>query len=79
MRSHHVSNAFWFVAGVSFGAAIGLLIAPTSGAETRKYLGDHASSARDYVDRGRDLYERGRELADEAAQMYEDGRHLIED
>jgi gas vesicle protein len=79
MRSHRVSNTLWFVAGLSFGAAVGLLVAPAPGAETRKYLGEHAGSARDYVDRGRDLYERGRELADEAAQMYEEGRHLIED
>ena len=78
MRSHRTSDALCFVAGLSLGAAIALLIAPASGADTRRYLGDRAGAARDYVDRGRELYERGRELADEAAQMYEEGRHLVE-
>ncbi len=79
MASDRTSNVLWFAAGVSLGAAIGLLAAPASGAETRRYLADHAGSARDYVDRGRELYEKGRELADEAAHMYEEGRHLVED
>ena len=55
-----------------------MVLAPKSGAETRRYLGEHAGSARDCIGRGRELYEKGRELADEAAQLYEDGRHLVE-
>lgn len=78
MRSS-AAKVVCFLAGVSCGVGIALLIAPASGADTRRYLGERAGSARDYVDRGRELYERGRELADEAAQMYEQGRHLVED
>lgn len=79
MRSNDTErNLLYFAAGLSLGAAIGLLMAPAAGADTRRYLGDRAGAARDYLDYGRDLYERGRELADEAADLYEEGRHLIE-
>jgi len=79
MRSDHTYNVLWFVAGLSLGVGAGMVLAPKSGAEMRRYLGEHAGSARDYIGRGRELYEKGRELADEAAQLYEDGRHLVED
>jgi gas vesicle protein len=79
MASGRASNVLWFAAGLTLGAAAGLLYAPVRGAETRRYLLNHAGSARDYMDRGRELYEKGRELADEAANMYEEGRHLVED
>ncbi|HYP05229.1 MAG TPA: YtxH domain-containing protein [Bryobacteraceae bacterium] len=73
-----ITNILYFAAGLSLGAAVGILVAPASGKDTRRYLGDRAGAAREYLDYGRDLYEKGRELADEAATMYEDGRHLIE-
>jgi hypothetical protein len=79
MRSDHTYNALWFVAGLSLGVGLGMVFAPASGAATRRYLGERAGSARDYIGRGRELYDKGRELADEAAQLYEDGRHLVED
>lgn len=73
------SNVMCFLAGLSLGAAAGLLIAPAPGADTRRYLTNRAGSARVYLDKGRELYEQGRELADEAAELYEEGRHLVED
>ena len=79
MRSReNLTNVLWFVAGLSLGATAGLLAAPASGAETRKYLSDRAGAAGEYLDYGRRLYEEGRELADEAATLYEEGRHLVE-
>jgi len=78
MSSSRTRNTLSFFAGLSFGAGVALLIAPASGADTRRYLGERAGSALDYVDRGRELYDKGRELADEAAHMYEQGRHLVE-
>lgn len=80
MRSSNAtSNVMCFLAGLSLGAAAGLLLAPAPGADTRRYLTDRAGSARIYLDKGRELYEQGRELADEAANLYEQGRHLVED
>ena len=80
MRSTNTtSNVMCFLAGLSLGAAAGLLLAPRPGTETRRYLTDRAGSARIYLDKGRELYEQGRELADEAAELYEEGRHLVED
>ena len=79
MRSNdRVASILYFAAGLSLGAAVGILVAPARGADTRRYLTDRAGAAREYLDYGRDLYDKGRELADDAAHMYEEGRHLIE-
>ena len=79
MRSDNkATSILYFAAGLSLGAAVGILVAPARGVDTRRYLTNRAEAAREYLDFGRDLYDRGRELADEAANMYEEGRHLIE-
>lgn len=78
MRSNRASNVLWLAAGLSVGAAVGMMFAPASGSVTRRYLADRAGSPGEYLDLGRDLYDKGRELADEAARLYEDGRHLVE-
>lgn len=80
------NNILWFIAGLGIGAAIGLIAAPKSGAETRRLLAQKASEAsgyvtdngREYFDRSHDLYERGRHLAEEAAELFEEGRRLME-
>jgi gas vesicle protein len=80
MRSNsNAANILYFAAGVSLGAAVGLLLAPAPGSETRRYFANRAGAARGYLDYGRDLYEKGRELADEAEQMYQEGRQLVEE
>ncbi|HUS05955.1 MAG TPA: YtxH domain-containing protein [Bryobacteraceae bacterium] len=80
------TNVMWFVAGITAGAAVGLLYAPAAGEETRRVLSDKAAkgkellatSGREYMDKGRELYEKGRRLADEAAEMFDEGRKLVE-
>ena len=38
-----------FLAGLGIGAAVALLLAPTSGEEARAFLGKKADEGRDYV------------------------------
>jgi gas vesicle protein len=68
MRKGSSINLLWLLAGFGLGTAVGLVLAPKPGAQTR----------REYYDRGRELYERGRHLADEAADLFDEGRKLIE-
>jgi len=76
----------WFFAGAAVGAALGILFAPQSGADTRRFIGRKADEARDSIedagrdmlDRGRDLYAKGREIADEAAELFERGRRIVQ-
>jgi gas vesicle protein len=85
-RNSSGGNILWFLAGLSAGAAVGLLCAPAAGAETRRLLLEKterskaylATSGRDYMEKGRELYDKGRRLADEAAEMFDEGRKLVE-
>jgi gas vesicle protein len=80
------TNLIWFLAGAAIGAAVALLYAPRSGAETRREIGRRADkgreaiteSGRDIVERGRDLYAKGKRIADEAAEIFDRGRKLVE-
>jgi gas vesicle protein len=78
------SGVAWFLAGAALGAVIGMLFAPRSGTETRRYLADTAEKGRERLhetgrevrEKGRDVYDRGRHLADEASELFERGRKL---
>ncbi len=87
------ARVLWFAAGAAVGVALGLLYAPASGQQTRKFIGAKAQEGRealmtkgehilergrDLYERGKDLYERGRRIADEAVEMFERGRQIIE-
>jgi len=54
-----------FAVGAVAGAAVALLYAPTTGEETRRYLGDRAREGRDRVneiaEKGREAVKQGRE------------------
>jgi gas vesicle protein len=79
------TRLLWFFAGGAIGAAIALLYAPASGAETRRKLRRTAEegrsklvdSGKEFVDRGRDLYDKGKQIADEAAELFERGRKAV--
>src|ERR1700758_922569 len=61
----------YFLVGMGIGALVGVLFAPKSGEETRKFLSDKAEEGRDYAqkkarelrERADDLVERGKETA----------------
>lgn len=70
------NNFMWFLAGLGFGALLGVLYAPRSGRETRESLRSTAQEGREYirtrgrearetvnqwVDRGKDVVARGKE------------------
>lgn len=84
--SDKTSKLVWFLAGTAIGAAVALLFAPASGAETRSRIGRRteegkdalADSGRELLDKGRDLYDKGRRIADEAAEMFDRGRKLVQ-
>jgi gas vesicle protein len=67
-RSSYLSPALWFLAGGVVGASVSLLLAPQSGKDTRRMMGnklnDGADSVRGFRDR---VLARGEEAWDEAA------------
>ena len=79
------SGLGWFFVGAALGVAIGVLLAPKSGSETRRYLADRAGSGRDAMsdmgrtmaERGKEYYEKGRGLAGEASELFERGRKIV--
>ena len=80
MRQNSSANVLWFLAGMGLGTAIGMVLAPASGVETRRHAREYVSThGHDAFERGRELYEKGRHLADEAAEMFEEGRRLVEE
>jgi gas vesicle protein len=75
------NNFMWFLAGLGFGALMGVLYAPRSGRETRDSLKNTAQEGRDYlktrsrdakesvsewVDRGKDVVGRSKEQINSA-------------
>lgn len=77
MSDKDSSNGFmWFLAGLGFGALLGVLYAPRSGRETREAIRNTAQEGKDYikkqgreareamgdwVERGKDAYNRQKE------------------
>lgn len=82
----NTTRLVWFIAGAALGAAIALLYAPASGAETRRRLRKSAEegraklvdSGKEFVERGRELYDKGKKIADEAAELFEKGRQVVQ-
>lgn len=85
-RKDSAGYAGWFIGGAALGAAVALLLAPRSGARTRKLLEKSAvkgrksliASGQEVFEKGRELFERGREIAEEAAEAFEKTRRLAE-
>ena len=65
------SKVTYFMVGLGVGALVGVLFAPKSGEETRKFLAEKADEGRDFAqkkarelrERADDLIERGKEAA----------------
>ncbi len=84
-NSNNGEKLVWFLAGAAMGAAAALLLAPKTGRDLRRLIGERAGEGREYLaDTGRDVYskgkeifEKGRELADDAAELFERGRKAV--
>ena len=74
----------WFLMGAALGAAAAILLAPTSGKETRKLITQKAQEAGDVVndakrevyERGKDVYEKGKQAVDDASALFDRARGL---
>lgn len=77
-------GGFMFLAGMAVGIGTGLLVAPESGARTRRRLKHYAEDIGDqitdlagdtkynvgrFVDRGKDLVDRGKDLVDRGKEF----------
>jgi len=80
-----VSRLAWFLTGAAIGAAVAILYAPKSGADTRKYISDQAQkgkqavsdTSKDIVDASKEMFDRGRRLVDEASDLFDRARKLV--
>jgi gas vesicle protein len=70
MTKEDAAHTCLFLAGLSLGAAIGILYAPVSGVEARRKFITGAQATRD-------LYQQGMHLAEETAELMEEGRRLV--
>jgi len=72
MSDRDNSNSFlWFLAGLGFGALMGVLYAPRSGRETRDALKNTAQEGGEY------LKNRGREAKDTVSQWVDRGKDVV--
>jgi gas vesicle protein len=64
------NNFMWFLAGLGFGALMGVLYAPRSGRETRDSLKNTAQEGREYLKtRSRDAKETMNEWVDRSKEV----------
>jgi gas vesicle protein len=61
----------YFVAGLSAGAVVALLLAPKTGEQTRKLIAKKAEEGKDYV------ASKGREFREQAEELVEKGKELV--
>jgi gas vesicle protein len=66
-------RATFFLLGAAIGAATALLMAPASGAHTRRRLRRQGEQVADY------LIDAGKELADKCEDLYERSGEVVED
>lgn len=72
MSERDSSNSFmWFLAGLGFGALIGVLYAPRSGRETREAIRNSAQEGTEY------LKNRGREARETMNQWVDRGKEVV--
>jgi len=72
MSDRDNSNSFlWFLAGLGFGALMGVLYAPRSGRETRDAIKNTAQEGGEY------LKNRGREAKETVSQWVDRGKDVV--
>ncbi len=72
MSDRDSGNTFmWFLAGLGFGALLGVLYAPRSGRETREAIMSSAQEGREYVKN------RGREARENMSQWVDRGKEVV--
>jgi len=72
MSDRDNSNSFlWFLAGLGFGALMGVLYAPRSGRETRDAIKNSAQEGSEY------LKTRGREAKETVSQWVDRGKDVV--
>jgi len=69
--NNKLATTFFFLAGMTAGAALALLLAPSSGEETRELIRQKAEDGRGYVNAKRD------ELLRKADRMVERGKKEV--
>jgi gas vesicle protein len=65
------NNFMWFLAGLGFGALMGVLYAPRSGRETREAILNSAQEGKEYIKN------RGREARDNMNEWVDRGKEVI--
>ena len=72
MSDNDSSNSFmWFLAGLGFGALLGVLYAPRSGRETRDAILTSAQEGKEYVKN------RGREARESVGEWVDRGKDVV--
>jgi gas vesicle protein len=72
MSDRDSGNSFmWFLAGLGFGALLGVLYAPRSGRETREAIMNSAQEGTDY------LKNRGREARETVNEWVDRGKDVV--
>ncbi|TLY45262.1 MAG: YtxH domain-containing protein [Nitrospirae bacterium] len=84
--------AFAFLAGAIIGAGAALLLAPQTGAETRRLLRDYAEKAEEEIrerlpeakamldsaiEKGKDLVEKGKDFVEKGKEFVDDQKSLL--
>ena len=71
-------GAAFFLLGAAIGAVAALLVAPTSGARTRRRLVSKGEEVADYlIDAGKELVDKCEDLYERSGELVEDGTHEL--
>jgi gas vesicle protein len=79
MRDNSAGDrAAFFLLGAAIGAAAGMLLAPASGARTRRKLVRKGEEVADYlIDAGKDLVDKCEDLYERSGELVEDATHEL--
>ena len=78
MRERAGDRAAFFLLGAAIGAAVGLLLAPASGARTRRRLVRKGEDVAVYlIDAGKELLEKCEDLYEHSGQLVEDATQKL--